>query len=157
MSIDDILIAIQNSPVAHAVSKSDHLVGATLQIFHVLGLILFLASLVLVGLRATGWILVGQSVAEVVRGTSRLMWTGLAVTEFSGTLMFVATPRLYWYNWAFGLKMWLLTVAVLLQAVAFRRIASDDAASSRTVRVTVAACVLCWFGVAMAGRMIGFV
>src|SRR5690606_21129229 len=37
MSVDDILIAVQSSPVAHAVSKSDHLVGATLQILHVLG------------------------------------------------------------------------------------------------------------------------
>nr|PZN79445.1 MAG: hypothetical protein DIU56_06280 [Pseudomonadota bacterium] len=156
MSVDDILIAVQSSPVAHAVSKSDHLVGATLQILHVLGLILFLASLVLVGLRATGRILVEQSVAQVAKGTSRLMWTGLVVTAASGTLMFIATPRLYWYNWAFGLKMWLLVVAMLLQIVAFRRIASN-ATGSRTARLIVTACVLCWFGVAMAGRMIGFV
>ncbi|MEJ1962337.1 MAG: hypothetical protein WDO56_12650 [Gammaproteobacteria bacterium] len=37
MTTLDVLKALQNSAVAHAVSKSNHMVGAGLQIVHVLG------------------------------------------------------------------------------------------------------------------------
>lgn len=157
MTTFEVLTAIQDSPVAHAISKTDHLVGAVLQIVHVLGLILFLASIVLIALRSLGWVLSDESVADVAKGTSKLMWTGVAFTALSGTLMFVATPKLYFYNTAFAWKMALMVVAVLVQATLFRRVANDAAATPALARASVTLCVACWFGVAMAGRMIGFV
>jgi hypothetical protein len=157
MSVVDILTAIQDSGVAHAISKTDHMVGAGLQIVHVLGLIFFLASLVLISLRALGWALADQPVNSVARDTSRLLWAGLALTALSGTLMFIATPKLYFFNWAFGLKMALVLFAILVQATLFRKVAKSSDPSLRFVRASVALTVGCWFGVAMAGRMIGFV
>jgi len=157
MTVLDVLTALQDSALAHAISKTDHLVAAGLQILHVLGLIFFLASLVLISLRALEWALADQPIPEVARDTSRLMWTGLFLTALSGTLMFIATPKLYYFNWAFGLKMALVVVAILIQATLFRRIAKRDAPSLRFVRVSVGLCVASWFSVAMAGRMIGFV
>ena len=157
MNTHELLTAIQDSPVAHAISKTDHLVGAVLQIVHVLGLILFLASIVLIALRAIGWVLVEQSVADVAKSTSKLMWVGLAMTALSGTLMFVATPKLYFYNTAFALKMLLMLFAIVVQATLFRRVANEPSASPAFARTSVGLCVTCWFGVAMAGRMIGFV
>ena len=157
MTVLDILDAIQDSPIAHAISKTDHLVAAGLQIVHVLGLIFFLASLVLISLRAVGWALADQPIPQVVRDTSRLMWAGLFLTALSGTLMFIATPKLYFFNWAFALKMGLLVLAVIVQVTLFRGIAKRDEPSLRFVRASVALCVASWFSVAMAGRMIGFV
>jgi uncharacterized membrane protein (UPF0136 family) len=157
MTVLDVLTAIQNSALAHAISKTDHLVAAGLQIVHVLGLIFFLASLVLISLRAVGWALADQPIPAVARDTSRLMWAGLALTALSGTLMFIATPKLYYFNWAFGLKMALLVIAILVQAVLFRGIARRNAPNLRFVRLSVGLCVASWFSVAMAGRMIGFV
>jgi hypothetical protein len=157
MTVLEVLTAIQDSAVAHAISKTDHMVGAGLQIIHVLGMIFFLASLVLLSLRAMGWALADQPVSHVARDTSRLMWTGLALTALSGTLMFVATPKLYYFNWAFALKMALVLVAILVQASLFRKVATSTAPSLRFARVSVALCVASWFSVAMAGRMIGFV
>ena len=157
MSTLDVLNAIQNSPIAHAISKTDHLVGAGLQIFHVIGLILFLASLVLISLRLLGWVLQEQTVRQIAGDASRLMWIGLAVTALSGTLMFVATPKLYFYNWAFGLKMLLVLVAVVVQAAMFRRVAKSDSPNPTFARTSVALSITCWFAVAFAGRMIGFV
>lgn len=157
MSVLDVLTALQDSALAHAISKTDHLVAAGLQIVHVLGLIFFLASLVLISLRAIGWALAEQPIPEVARDTSRLMWAGLFLTALSGTLMFVATPKLYYFNWAFGLKMALVVVALAIQATLFRRIAKRDAPTLRFVRLSVGLCVASWFSVAMAGRMIGFV
>ena len=157
MTILEILTAVQDSPIAHAISKTDHMVGAGLQIVHVLGLIFFLASLVLLSLRAVGWALADQPVTQVARDTSRLMWVGLALTALSGTAMFIATPKLYYFNWAFGLKMALLLVAIIVQATLFRRVANSAAPSPLFVRTSVGLSVACWFSVAMAGRMIGFV
>jgi len=157
MTVLDILTAIQDSPVAHAISKTDHLVAAGLQIIHVLGLIFFLASLVLISLRAVGWALADQPVQQVARDTSRLLWIGLVLTALSGTLMFIATPKLYYFNWAFGLKMVLLLLAVIVQFGMFRRISNNERATPFFVRSSVALTVACWFSVAMAGRMIGFV
>jgi hypothetical protein len=145
MTILEILTAIESSALAHAISKTDHLVGAGLQVIHVLGLIFFLASLVLISLRAVGWALADHSIAEVARDTSRLLWIGLGLTVLSGTLMFIATPRLYYFNWAF------------VQLTLFRRVAKAASPSAAFVRFSVGLSVLSWFGVAMTGRMIGFV
>ena len=157
MTTFEVLTAIESSPVAHAISKTDHMVGAVLQIVHVIGLILFLASILLIALRSLDWALADQSVADVAKSTSKLMWTGLALTALSGTLMFVATPKLYFYNSAFGIKMALMLVAIVAQATLFRRVANNSVATPAFARASVGACVACWFGVAMAGRMIGFV
>lgn len=157
MSTLDVLNAIQNSAVAHAISKTDHLVGASLQIVHVIGLILFLASLVLISLRLLGWVLGEQTVPQVAAEASRLMWIGLTLTALSGTLMFVATPKLYYYNWAFGLKMALVVVAVIVQATLFRKVARSDAPNPIFAKASVALSLTCWFAVAFAGRMIGFI
>lgn len=157
MNVVDILTAIQDSSLAHAISKTDHMVGAGLQIVHVLGLIFFLASLVLISLRAIGWALADQPINVVARDTSRLLWAGLALTALSGTLMFIATPKLYYFNWAFGLKMALVLFAIGVQATLFRKVARSAEPSLRFARASVALTVGCWFSVAMAGRMIGFV
>ncbi|MBB6095500.1 hypothetical protein HNQ60_004390 [Povalibacter uvarum] len=157
MAVHDILTAIQDSPIAHAISKTDHMVGAGLQIVHVMGLVLFLASLVLISLRLLRWALADQPIEDVIRQTARLMWWGLGFTAFSGTLMFIATPKLYYYNWAFGLKMLMLVIALAVQFFLFQKVARSPTASLTFARVSVAASVFCWTTVALTGRMIGFV
>jgi hypothetical protein len=157
MSTLDVLTAIQNSAVAHAISKTNHLVGAGLQIIHVMGLILFLASLVLISLRLLGWVFAQQSVPQIAAEASRLMWVGLGLTALSGTLIFIATPKLYFYNWAFGLKMLLVVFAVIVQAALFRKVANSDSSNPAFAKTSVVLSLTCWFAVAFAGRMIGFV
>jgi uncharacterized membrane protein YcfT len=157
MSTHDILIAIQNSAVAHAVSKSNHLVGAGLQIVHVLGFILLLAALVLISLRVLGLALKNQSIPDVAVDATRLIWIGLALAVVSGTLMFVATPTLYFYKWAFELKMGLLVIAVILQTTVFRKVSRSESPNPAFARTSVLLSLLAWFGIGFAGRIIGFI
>jgi len=157
MSTLDILVRIQNSSIAHAISKSNHLVGAALQIVHVLGVILLLSSLVLISLRLLGFALRQQSIPDVARDAGRLMWVGLALAVISGTLMFVSSPRLYYYNEAFELKMLLLAFAVIVQLFLFRIVRTDAPVPVALTRSTVVLALLCWFGVGLAGRIIGFI
>lgn len=157
MTTLEVLTALQNSAVAHAVSKSNHMVGAGLQIVHVLGFILLLASLVLVSLRLLGLAFADQTISKIGRDATRLIWLGLALAVISGTLMFVSSPRMYYYNPAFELKMLLLIVAVLVQVLLLRRVTAIDSPTPALARTSVALSLVFWFGVGLAGRIIGFI
>jgi hypothetical protein len=157
MTTLDVLTAIQNSGVVHAVSKSNHMVGAGLQIVHVLGFILLLSSLVLISLRLLGLAFVEQPVSQLGKDATRLIWVGLALAAVSGTLMFVSSPRMYYTNPAFELKMLLLIVAVLVQVLLLRRVTANDSPAPALARTSVALSLVFWFGVGLAGRIIGFI
>jgi hypothetical protein len=157
MTTNEVLTFIQNSPVAHAVSKSNHMVGAGLQIVHVLGFILLLAALLMLSLRLLGLILKKQPLPLVARDATRLIWVGLGAAVASGVLMFVSTPKLYYFNWAFELKMALFLAAIIVQLALFRRVAASESPSPALARTAVALSLLSWFGVGLAGRMIGFI
>ena len=157
MSTFDVLTWLQDSALAHAISKTDHLVGAGLQIVHVMGLVSLLASLVLISLHLLGLAFKHQPTVDIARESMRLVWAGLVLTALSGTLMFIATPKLYFYNPAFRLKMLLFVVAVLVQLALFRRAAKQTSQSPVFARVSVGVSLVAWFSVAMAGRIIGFI
>jgi hypothetical protein len=157
MSTLDVLTWIQDSALAHAISKTDHLVGAGLQIVHVMGLVALLSSLVLISLHLLGLAFKQQATVEIAKESTRLVWWGLGLTALSGTLMFIATPKLYFYNPAFQLKMVLLLLAIVVQLLLFHRAATYAQASRTFAKVSVGVSLAAWFSVAMAGRMIGFI
>lgn len=151
------LLWLQSTPVAHAISKGNHLIGAGLQILHILGFVLMLASLVLVSLRVVGAILGDRPVADVARDGTRLLWIGFAQAFASGVLMFTASPLLYFPNPAFKAKMLLLALAVTLQLTLYRRIMRGGVLHPLLTRLGVALSVSAWLGIAFAGRLIGFI
>lgn len=157
MSTFDVLTWLQDSALAHAISKTDHLVGAGLQIIHVMGLVSLLASLVLISLHLLGLAFKHQPTVDIAKESTRLVWAGLILTAASGTLMFIATPKLYFYNPAFQLKMVLFVIAVFVQLALFRRAAKQTSPSPVFARVSVGISLAAWFSVAMAGRIIGFI
>jgi NADH:ubiquinone oxidoreductase subunit H len=75
----------------------------------------------------------------------------------TGVLMFIGSPRHYFYNPAFDVKMLLLLLAVLVQALLFGRVAASEAQKPWLARTAVALSLVFWFAVSMAGRAIGFV
>jgi hypothetical protein len=157
MTSADALSFIQSTPLSHAISKSNHLLIAGFQVFHVIGFVLLLAALVLISLRLLGLILQQQPVPEVARQALRLLWSGLALAVISGTLMFIGSPRHYFYNPAFDVKMLLLVAAVIIQTVLFRKVANSSAPRPWLARASVAVSLAMWFAVSMAGRAIGFI
>jgi hypothetical protein len=156
MSIHEILIGLENSALAHAVSKSNHMVGAGLQVIHVLGIVLLLAALILVSLRLLGLALGGQTVTAVGRDAKHLMWIGFVMALVSGVLMFISSPRLYYYNAAFQLKMVLFVPAVVVQFALLQRAAMRDSWSPALSRTSAVLALVLWLGVGMTGRVIGF-
>jgi hypothetical protein len=157
MNTFEFLSWLQDSALAHAISKTDHMVGAGLQIIHVMGLVALLASLVLISLHLLGLAFKQQPTTDIAQEATKLVWLGLGLTALSGTLMFIATPKLYFYNPAFRLKMVLFFIAVIVQLALFRKTAAQASPSPMLARASVGISLAAWFSVAMAGRMIGFI
>lgn len=152
----DLLATIDHSAFARLISKSNHMVIASLQIIHVIGLLMLLSSLLLMSFRLLGIMLEQAPLPQVTRLPGRLFWIGVTLAIVSGILMFIGSPAHYFYNRAFDLKMVLLLIAVTVQLVLFQRVAARDAPRG-LVRLSVALSLLLWFGIGAAGRAIGFV
>jgi hypothetical protein len=157
MTTPELLSAIAHLPLSRALAKSDHLVTAALQVVHVIGFLLLLASLTLISLRLLGLVLVRQSVPEVASDTSRLLWIGVALAVSTGILMFLTGPSHYYFNRAFDIKMALLFVALVVHVTVLQRIARRDEPPAALARVGAVASLVLWYGVSWAGRAIGFV
>jgi uncharacterized membrane protein YcfT len=155
-STADILTAIQDSPIAHAISKSNHLVAAGLQVVHVVGFIALLSALVLISLRLLKLVFKQQPMSAVTADANRIFLFGLCLTVLSGVLMFVSSPKLYFYKYAFEIKMLLFVTALVIQFALLRRIAANENPHPIAARAAVALSLTAWFGIGLAGRMIGF-
>jgi hypothetical protein len=153
----EFLNAIQQSAVGSAVAKSNHLVGATAQIFHVLGFIVLLSAVLLTNLRLLGVGLRDRSAQQLAGETGKLIWIGLASAVISGIFMFFSAVELYYFNPAFAYKLLLLVAAVVLQVLWFRKILSTETPNPVVARIGALLSIGLWFSVGLAGRAIGFV
>jgi hypothetical protein len=157
MTAAQVLYAIAHFPLSRAISKSNHLVTASLQCVHILGFLLLLSSLTLISLRLLGLALTRQSVPQIAVETTRLLWLGAIMAISSGILLFLSGPSHYYYNRAFDVKMLLLVAALLVNATLLKRVAKREEAPGVLARVTAVLSLFLWFGVSWAGRAIGFV
>lgn len=150
---------LQDTSIAQGVAHSHHLVGAGLQIVHVLGMLLLLASVLLLNLRAFGAGLRQTTAAPIVQETSRLLWFGLGLAAASGGLIFVSGAVRYVQNSAFDWKVALLAGAITLQLAALRTLVGVPAGEPAPAlsRWLSASAGLLWFGVSGAGRAIGYI
>lgn len=149
--------SLQASAVAQAVAKSNHLVGAALQVAHILGLLLLLASVLLLTLRAFGLGRPRLPAGPLVADTRRLFWIGFILMATSGSLIFLSSAIRYSTNAAFELKVLLLVAAIIAQLAAQRRLSREDSDGHPGARGAAVLTLVLWFGVAGAGRAIGYI
>ncbi len=154
MTVLDIFHQLQDAGIGHALRTSNHLVGAALQLFHITGFTLLLASVLVISLRLLGGGLKHQPASEITRSAFPLFWIGLFLAVTSGTLIFLSGAVHYYGNEYFWLKLGLLLLAVVVQLVLFRIV--DDRTPFAT-RLAGFLSLILWFGVGIAGRTIGFV
>jgi hypothetical protein len=146
---------LQSSAVGHLISGSNHLVGAAVQVVHIVGIVLLLTAVLLVALRLLGLGLREQSLQEVERLARPFLWSGLAATILSGSLFFISTATIYATKEALQIKIVLLVLALLLQFGLIRKLVAHPANQTLATGGAVASLAL-WFGVGLAGRAIGF-
>ena len=157
MTTNDLLHWLQDSTIGLFVRKSDHLVGAAIQVFHIVGLILLLTVVLLVTLRLFGQGLRRQRLLEITKATTPIFWLGYGFTVSSGILMFVGNAVIYAANPAFQYKMALFTVASLIQALLFGKVLTTELLPHGFIKGAAFLSFTLWLTVGLAGRAIGFV
>ena len=157
MSTFSFFQALQNSEIAVGIGQSNHLYGVVAQVFHITGMVLILASVLLVNLRLLGTGLTNQSVPQLVKATSPLIWIGLIFILLSGIFMFAPSAALYYPNPTFWLKFQLLGFALIVQFTLYRKITAAEKPNRSIAILTAIISLSLWFGVGIAGRAIGYV
>jgi len=157
MSIFETLQWVQGTELGIALRKSNHLVGASFQFAHVLGIVLLLASVTLMSLRLLGLAFVKQAPARIVETGNKVLGLSLAVVVISGTLIFLSGPVRYYSNEFFRIKIVVLVAALLFQASLFRVVSQRAARYPLAAKAVAIVSLLLWFGVGASARMIGFI
>lgn len=157
MSFVQFLGWLQESYPIAQLRAANHLVIEVTEVLHVLGLVTFLAALVLVNLRLLNIGLKRQPSPLVASAAAPLVWGGMALTVATGSILFLSGPVRYYYNAAFPPKMGLLALALVVQFTLYRKV--TRAAHPRPLFATGSALLSLslWFGVGLFGRAIGYV
>ena len=126
---------------------------AVLETLHIIGLTLLLGSVFALNLTVLG---VGIRVPGHLLARQLFPWAvaGFLLSVSTGIAMFMSAAPLYAASGPFTIKMTLLVAALVVQTA----IHVVPGAYTGSVTGKTAACVslLCWFGIAYAGRAIAF-
>jgi hypothetical protein len=157
MTTNQLLHWFQDTSLGLFVRKSDHLVGAAIQVFHIVGLILLLTVVLVLTLRLFGFGLRRQSVLELTQATAPIFWLGYGLTVSSGLLMFIGNAVIYFANPAFQYKMNLFALASLIEIILFTKGFNSQTIPQAIIKVAALFSFILWLAVGLAGRAIGFV
>jgi len=128
-----------------------------LELVHIFGLTLLLGSVLILSLRLMRLLLTAQPVSDLANEMSHLLRWGLWLTLVSGVFLFIATAIRNYGNTSFWVKMAMLVLALVFHVAYFRRVVRrDDERAEGSRKLAGAMALVLWFGVAVAGRSIGF-
>jgi hypothetical protein len=123
-----------------------------LETFHIMGLVFLRGAAFTLNLTVLG---VGIRLSSERLARQLFPWAagGLVIAILTGIPMFMSAAPLYGHSGPFALKMSLLVSAIVLQVVIHNVRGMYVSAPGRIV-----ACLslVCWFGIAFAGRAIAF-
>lgn len=148
---------LDTTTIGNIIKESTY-IFPVVEVVHLFGLTLLLGTMTITDLRMLGIGMRRQSVATVA--TQMAPWSiwGAAVTIVTGILLFLSEVMKCYENAAFPWKMWFLLAGILLYFFVQRRITAPGArVGSGTLKVVAVLSLVCWYGVALAGRAIAFV
>ena len=128
-------------------------------ITHILGLILFAGSIVMLDLRLIG---LGRSLpaAAVARALSPTLFIGFLMMIASGVLLFTADARPLWGNPVMQIKAGLIVFgianALIFRTLWNRRLPDWDDTAPGVAKLQAAISLIAWLGVAVCGRFAGY-
>lgn len=138
--------------VSQAISKS--MWGfAVIETIHIIGLAMLLGSIFVLNLRVMGYG-VKQPADKLAKEIFRLAIAGFVIIIVTGVLMFMSAATTYMGSDPFAIKLGLLALAIALQFAMHK--VPGMYAGSMAGKVLACVAMLCWFGVAYAGRGIAF-
>jgi hypothetical protein len=124
-----------------------------LETFHIFGLVVLLGAAFTLNLTVLG---AGIRVPGDALARRLFPWAvgGLLLALATGIPMFMSAAPLYGNSGPFAVKMTLLVSAIALQSTI--HVVRGGYSGSRFARVAACLSLVCWFGIAYAGRAIAF-
>lgn len=156
MTTEAVFNALQASGLSVYISHLSAYAGAVAQLFHITGFLLILTAVLLVNLRLIGLGLRSQPVPYLAKVVRPLINYGLLLVLVSGLFIFLPSAALYFPNPAFWLKFILLGAALIIQWTLYRAVTRVENPHPALAWLTAILSITLWFGVAFAGRAIGF-
>lgn len=127
------------------------------EIIHLLGLALFVGTLVLTDMGLLGLALRRQPIHQVVAALAPWTWRGFTILLLTGPFMFTAQAAKWHDNPIFWLKMLLLIIATVFQLSVRRKIASTDLPlQPATAKLIGAVSLVLWISLALSAKMMEF-
>jgi len=126
--------------------------------FHLFGLAFLLGVIAIVDLGLLGIGMKRQPIAEIARPLAPYAWVSLIVMVFTGILLFVQEAERCYSSIPFRIKMSLLATAIVFHFTVHRKLTNSATTGVNPPwgKLVGALSLTLWFGVALAGRGIGF-
>ena len=128
-------------------------------ITHILGLILFAGSVLMLDFRLLGCAR-SLPAAAVARALSPTLFGGFLLMIVSGVLLFSADARPLWANPVMQIKAGLIVFglanALIFRTLWNRRLAGWDETAPGVAKLQAALSIVAWLGVAVCGRFAGY-
>jgi hypothetical protein len=134
---------------------SSELAFPIVECFHIVGFAFSVGTAAIVDFRLLGIGMADRSPSELWEDTWRWTLGGLILMVFSGLLLFSSDPDNYYLNYAFLLKMFFLTLAIVWNYTAVRK--TTAATPSGKSKLVGSVSLVLWALVAFGGIFIGFI
>jgi hypothetical protein len=124
-----------------------------IEVFHLIGLAVLGGAVLLVNFRLLGWGLTRHSVQKLASDVKPFQNASLALSLFSGFLLFASEAVKCYYHKTFWFKMAALAAALVFTYTVQKKTIASGANSGK---LTAIVSILLWSGVGIGGRLIGF-
>lgn len=146
-----------DSTAAGQAIRDSRILFPIIETVHLLALTILLGTVIVLNLRLLGAGLWNQPMPEVARWLAPLTFWGLLAMLATGSLLFCSEALKCYESPPFLVKMVALLLAIVFHWTVFRPTVNAPAEAARPRRIATAmVSMTLWFGVAVAGRAIGF-
>jgi len=145
-----------NDTAAGAAIRNSRVLFPIIESIHLLALTVLLGTILVMDLRLMGAGLRRQPLPLIARSLSPLTFWSLVTMLVTGFLLFSSEAMKSYESPPFRVKMVMLALALLFHFVVFRSAVKSETLGRVRSTATALASLSLWFGVAVAGRAIGF-
>jgi hypothetical protein len=129
---------------------------ATVETIHIMALAVLLGTMVVVDLRLLGIGLKQMPTAELSGLLAPWFWTSLVTMLVSGICLFSGEAVRLSKSGPFAYKMIFLLLAVLVHLTIHRKAIASGLDGAALGKAAASLSLICWLGIALAGRAIAF-
>jgi hypothetical protein len=148
---------IERSP-AGQLMRTSRVIFPIVESIHLIGLALFVGTLLLTDLGLLGLGMRRQPVNQVAMALAPWTWSGFALLMFTGPFMFSAQASKWHDNPVFWIKMSLLIVASVFQLSVRRKITSNNPRlSPGAAKLIGGVSLILWISTGLLSKMMEFV